>query len=72
MEHVTGVGRHEFTARECLCRQNEMQVQKSKDMMEEKTNFYFSLNLKTHGKIVAQASPGALHILSIVKPPSWE
>lgn len=71
MEHVTGVGRHEFTAGECLCRQNEMQVQKSKAMTEEKTIFSFSLNLKTQGEIVAQASPGALHMLSIVKPPSW-
>lgn len=72
MEHVTGVGRHEFTAGECLCRQNEMQVQKSKAMTEEKTIFSFSLNLKTQGEIVAQASPGALHMLSIVKAPSWE
>lgn len=72
MEHVTGVGRHEFTAGECLCKQNEMQVQKSKAMTEEKTIFSFSLNLKTQGEIVAQASPGALHMLSIVKPPSWE
>lgn len=72
MEHITGEGRSEFTTRECLHRQNEMQVQKSKPAMEEKTIFSFFLNLKTQGKIVAQSSTGALHRLNVVKPSSWE
>lgn len=39
MEHITGEGRCEFAAKECLRRQNEMQVQKSKSVMKEQTTF---------------------------------
>jgi len=66
MEHITGEGRCEFTARECLHRQNEMQVQKSKPVTEDNIPFSSFLNLKTPCKIVAQSSTGARRGLSML------